>query len=94
MSSDPDAPEIQEVFPESEKSSNKTGPSHFTLVPVDGDVSEVTAPSVELKSASPDRIQTIEQSITRQERLFMHNTVVLISTYIYMGPKNFQTVLN
>ena len=70
MSSDPDAPEIQEVFPESEKSSTKTGPSHFTLVPVDGDVVEATAPSVELKSASPDRIQTIEQSITRQERLF------------------------
>ena len=69
MSSDPDAPEIQEVFPDSEKSVGKTVPSHFTLVPVEGDATD--SPVVETSGGSPDRIQTIEQSITRQGRLML-----------------------
>ena len=68
MSSDPEAPEIWEIFPKS-GTSIETGPSHLVPVPADGDVCEATVSSVELKGASDDRLRTSEQSISRQERL-------------------------
>ena len=69
MSSDPDAPEIWEIFPKNGKAGIETGPSHLTLLPTDDDVGEATVPSVELKRASDDRLQTSEQSIIKQEML-------------------------
>lgn len=68
MSSDPEAPEIWEIFPKS-GTSIETGPSHLVPVPADGNVCDATVSSVELKSASDDRLHTSEQSISRQERL-------------------------
>lgn len=52
MSSDPDAPDIKEVF--SEKVERKTDQTHYNLIPVES-------------VRSPERIQDIQRSISRQE---------------------------